>query len=623
MQTMITHFSKFTQWLADSFVFVVIFIIGATFIIINVVAAPAEGAPTVSNLGSVEFVAGGHTANTQPTLTFDATGADPLDEMAYEIGIFSDADFLVPVLEFTSNNLPAETTSFSYQVGQSGGTYTTGEEAMILSEGSYYWRVLGIALHEVSSERGPVISRLPSAYAFANNQDVAFIVDLTGPLITTVAADVSSDSTRGIGTDYTIAITWVTRGESGSSTVEYGMTDAYGETADGDAGFTHGVSVTCNTEDAPTLSFACTEDATIHYRVISTDNAGNESVSEDYTFDLTSSGRGNSAPVISALGPDASISRITYTSSDELTFSITATDPDADDQLQYHIQIDDSEDFSSPVVDYTSALGLVEGGIIVVPVEIIPVEVVPGEVLSQEVQRGLFKGVIKKASAAPLGTTIEELFRIGQDDAVSGGSYTEGEVGQVLSRGSYYWRVEVIDAASATSGFSNASESFAFAISGAAASSEARGGHGRIEAIKTVTKLTKTEELTETENVVEQIIASIANLAPEDIERNNGAVILGNTNAEPAKVVFSQDLKKGKFNNEVKVLQQYLNQHGYVISESGRGSPGNETKYFGRKTQAALAKFQLEVIKNKSGIIPVEPIGQFGLTTRTYINIVK
>ena len=53
MQTMITHFSKFTQWLADSFVFVVIFIIGATFIIINVVAAPAEGAPTVSNLGSV------------------------------------------------------------------------------------------------------------------------------------------------------------------------------------------------------------------------------------------------------------------------------------------------------------------------------------------------------------------------------------------------------------------------------------------------------------------------------------------------------------------------------------------------------------------------------------------
>lgn len=400
------------------------------------------------------------------------------------------------------------------------------------------------------------------------------------------------------------------------------MTDAYGEAADGETGFTHSVSVTCNTEDAPTLSFDCTAGETVHYRVISTDEAGNESVSEDYTFDLTSSGRGNSAPVISALGPDASISRITYTSSDELTFSITATDPDADDQLQYHIQIDDSEDFSSPVVDYTSALGLVEGGIIVVPVEIIPVEVVPGEVLSQEVQRGLFKGVIKKASAAPLGTTIEELFRIGQDDAVSGGSYTEGEVGQVLSRGSYYWRAEVIDAALATSDFVNASEDVAFAISGDASSQEVR-GHGRVETEIMAKKIVESTESIETKMEEEKIIAAIKVLLPENSQRDTGAIILGGSSAEPATVVFSQDLRKGRFNNEVKMLQQYLNQHGYVISESGRGSPGNETRYFGRKTQAALQKFQLEIIQGKNGIIPVEPIGQFGLTTRTYINIVQ
>lgn len=157
---MITHFSRFTQWLADSFVVVVIFVVGVTFIIVNVIAAPAEGAPTVSNLGSAEFVSGTSTIDTQPIVTFDATGADPLDEMVYEIGIFSDADFLVPVVAFTSDPFPAETTSFTYQVGQGDGTYTTGEESMTLSEGSYYWRVQVTALHLVADPRGGFMTRV-------------------------------------------------------------------------------------------------------------------------------------------------------------------------------------------------------------------------------------------------------------------------------------------------------------------------------------------------------------------------------------------------------------------------------------------------------------------------------
>jgi len=52
------------------------------------------------------------------------------------------------------------------------------------------------------------------------------------------------------------------------------------------------------------------------------------------------------------------------------------------------------------------------------------------------------------------------------------------------------------------------------------------------------------------------------------------------------------NLKKGMTNNDVKSLQIYLNNHGYIISEIGPGSKGNETTYFGLKTKNAVILFQ-------------------------------
>ncbi|MBT4153501.1 MAG: hypothetical protein HOE53_02520 [Candidatus Magasanikbacteria bacterium] len=56
--------------------------------------------------------------------------------------------------------------------------------------------------------------------------------------------------------------------------------------------------------------------------------------------------------------------------------------------------------------------------------------------------------------------------------------------------------------------------------------------------------------------------------------------------------LFTKDLRLGDQDSEVQLLQQYLNAHDYIVADSGYGSPGNETTYFGAATQAALIKYQ-------------------------------
>ncbi len=75
---------------------------------------------------------------------------------------------------------------------------------------------------------------------------------------------------------------------------------------------------------------------------------------------------------------------------------------------------------------------------------------------------------------------------------------------------------------------------------------------------------------------------------------------------------FTRNLDVGSKGTDVKMLQVYLNTYGFTIASSGSASPGNETDYFGRATQAALIKFQVA-----HSITPA--VGYFGPITRKVV----
>lgn len=76
---------------------------------------------------------------------------------------------------------------------------------------------------------------------------------------------------------------------------------------------------------------------------------------------------------------------------------------------------------------------------------------------------------------------------------------------------------------------------------------------------------------------------------------------------------FYNDLKFGQIHPDVKRLQKFLNENGFMVSAQGPGSSGNETDKFGSLTQSALIKFQVQFDINPA-------IGFFGPITRGFIN---
>ena len=74
-------------------------------------------------------------------------------------------------------------------------------------------------------------------------------------------------------------------------------------------------------------------------------------------------------------------------------------------------------------------------------------------------------------------------------------------------------------------------------------------------------------------------------------------------------------------NPDVKKLQRFLNSRGFVVALSGPGSLGNETEYFGVKTELALKLFQefyAEKILKPLGL--KEGTGIVGPQTMKFIN---
>jgi peptidoglycan hydrolase-like protein with peptidoglycan-binding domain len=76
---------------------------------------------------------------------------------------------------------------------------------------------------------------------------------------------------------------------------------------------------------------------------------------------------------------------------------------------------------------------------------------------------------------------------------------------------------------------------------------------------------------------------------------------------------FTINMKVGTVNEEVRNLQKFLNQNGFIVSEVGPGSVGNETNIFGSKTSDAVKQFQ-----KQNNLIPVD--GLVGPKTREILN---
>jgi hypothetical protein len=84
---------------------------------------------------------------------------------------------------------------------------------------------------------------------------------------------------------------------------------------------------------------------------------------------------------------------------------------------------------------------------------------------------------------------------------------------------------------------------------------------------------------------------------------------------------FLKNLAYRDTNSDVLKLQQYLNAHDFAVAESGPGSPGQETDYFGSLTYTALVNFQNAHASEI--LVPVgltQGTGYFGPATRAFVN---
>ncbi len=88
----------------------------------------------------------------------------------------------------------------------------------------------------------------------------------------------------------------------------------------------------------------------------------------------------------------------------------------------------------------------------------------------------------------------------------------------------------------------------------------------------------------------------------------------------PVSSTITANLRMGQTSPQVLLVQQILNRNGFIITQSGGGSPGNETSYFGSLTREAVRRFQCTKGIVCSGTEATTGYGRVGPATRSALN---
>ena len=138
------------------------------------------------------------------------------------------------------------------------------------------------------------------------------------------------------------------------------------------------------------------------------------------------------------------------------------------------------------------------------------------------------------------------------------------------------------------------------------------GGGGGIGLFKFNTDTTDNESET---GIVVPIVEAV-----EGTEETTALDLITETTPEPEPIT----LRRGDRHEDIRRIQQELNKRGHTVAQTGPGSPGRETDYFGPATENALRAFQISQSLPATGVF--DPVTRQALLTdkrQTLINELK